>query len=52
LVRDEEKHREAIAAVARAVEGLGLRVEGIVPSPIRGAAGNQEYFLLARRENR
>jgi 23S rRNA (cytidine1920-2'-O)/16S rRNA (cytidine1409-2'-O)-methyltransferase len=52
LVRDEEKHREAIAAVARAVEGLGLRVEGIAPSPIRGAAGNQEYFLLARRENR
>jgi 23S rRNA (cytidine1920-2'-O)/16S rRNA (cytidine1409-2'-O)-methyltransferase len=49
LVRDEEKHREAIAGVARAAEGLGLRVEGVVPSPIRGATGNQEYFLLARR---
>ena len=52
LVRDEAKHREAIAGVARAAEGLGLRVEGIVPSPIRGATGNQEYFLLARREGR
>jgi len=52
LVRDEGKHREAIASVRRAAEGLGLRVEGVVPSPIRGAAGNQEYFLLARREDR
>ena len=52
LVRDEGKHREAIASVARAAEGLGLRVEGVVPSPIRGATGNQEYFLLARREGR
>ena len=52
LVRDEGKHREAIASVARAAEGLGLRVDGVVPSPIRGATGNQEYFLLARREDR
>jgi 23S rRNA (cytidine1920-2'-O)/16S rRNA (cytidine1409-2'-O)-methyltransferase len=52
LVRDEGKHREAIAGVARAAEGLGLRVEGVAPSPIRGATGNQEYFLLARREGR
>lgn len=52
LVRDEGKHREAVASVARAAEGLGLRVEGVVPSPIRGATGNQEYFLLARREAR
>jgi 23S rRNA (cytidine1920-2'-O)/16S rRNA (cytidine1409-2'-O)-methyltransferase len=49
LVRDERKHREAIESVTRAAEGLGLRIEGVVPSPIRGATGNQEYFLLARR---
>jgi len=52
LVRDEGKHQKAVAGVARAAEGLGLRVEGMVPSSIRGAAGNQEYFLLARREER
>jgi len=52
LVRDEGKHREAVASVARAAERLGLRVDGVVPSPIRGATGNQEYFLLARREGR
>ena len=49
LVRDEGKHREAIASVTRAAEGLALRIAGVVPSPIRGATGNQEYFLLARR---
>ncbi len=52
LVRDEGKHREAIASAGKAAEALGLRVEGVVPSAIRGAAGNQEYFLLARREGR
>jgi len=52
LVRDEGKHREAIASVRRAAEDLGLRVDGVVPSRVRGAAGNQEYFLLARREDR
>jgi len=52
LVRDEGKHREAIASVRRAAEALGLRIEGVAPSPLRGATGNQEYFLLARRGNR
>jgi 23S rRNA (cytidine1920-2'-O)/16S rRNA (cytidine1409-2'-O)-methyltransferase len=51
LVRNELKHREAIESVSTAVSGLGLRIEATVPSVIRGAAGNQEYFLLARREN-
>ncbi|HEY7697548.1 MAG TPA: TlyA family RNA methyltransferase [Vicinamibacteria bacterium] len=52
LVRDEQKHREAIANVSESAKLLGLRIEGVVPSPIRGASGNQEYFLLARREGR
>ncbi len=50
LVRDETKHAEAVASVRAAAEALSLRIEGVVPSPIRGAAGNQEYFLLARRD--
>jgi 23S rRNA (cytidine1920-2'-O)/16S rRNA (cytidine1409-2'-O)-methyltransferase len=52
LVRDELKHREAIESVSATVNALGLRIEGIVPSVLRGASGNQEYFLLARREKR
>jgi 23S rRNA (cytidine1920-2'-O)/16S rRNA (cytidine1409-2'-O)-methyltransferase len=51
LVRDESKHRKAVAGVSAAAEELGLLVLGVVPSPIRGTSGNQEYFLLARRES-
>ena len=50
LVRDEKKHREAVEGVTAVAEGLSLRVEGVAPSVLRGASGNQEYFLLARRE--
>jgi 23S rRNA (cytidine1920-2'-O)/16S rRNA (cytidine1409-2'-O)-methyltransferase len=50
LVRDEKKHRKAVESVSAAAFGLGLRVLGVVPAVIRGASGNQEYFLLARRE--
>jgi 23S rRNA (cytidine1920-2'-O)/16S rRNA (cytidine1409-2'-O)-methyltransferase len=49
LVRDETKQAEAVASVRAAVEALALRIEGVVPASIRGAEGNQEYFLLARR---
>jgi 23S rRNA (cytidine1920-2'-O)/16S rRNA (cytidine1409-2'-O)-methyltransferase len=49
LVRDESKHRKAVAGVSSAAEELGLLVLGVVPSVIRGTSGNQEYFLLARR---
>jgi 23S rRNA (cytidine1920-2'-O)/16S rRNA (cytidine1409-2'-O)-methyltransferase len=52
LVRDESKHREAIASVSESAEKSALRVIGVVPAVIRGASGNQEYFLLARREGR
>jgi 23S rRNA (cytidine1920-2'-O)/16S rRNA (cytidine1409-2'-O)-methyltransferase len=52
LVRDEQKHREAIANVSESAKRLELRVEGVVPAAIRGASGNQEYFLLARREGK
>ncbi len=50
LVRDTGKQREAVEKVTAEVEALALRIEGVVPSVIRGASGNQEYFLLARRE--
>jgi 23S rRNA (cytidine1920-2'-O)/16S rRNA (cytidine1409-2'-O)-methyltransferase len=50
LVRDETKHQKAVASVTAAAEGLKLRVEAVAPSVLRGSSGNQEYFLLARRE--
>jgi len=51
IVRDEALHRKAIDRVraAAAEAGAGLHVEGEHPSRVKGAEGNQEYFLHARR---
>jgi 23S rRNA (cytidine1920-2'-O)/16S rRNA (cytidine1409-2'-O)-methyltransferase len=49
LVRDKRLHYRAVESVARAAEEMGLAVVDVVPSPITGAAGNREFFLLAAR---
>ncbi|MGH9323512.1 MAG: TlyA family RNA methyltransferase [Vicinamibacteria bacterium] len=52
LVHDPKKHLRAIEAAAAAAADLDLRVLDVVPSPLKGASGNQEYFLLTRRSRR
>jgi 23S rRNA (cytidine1920-2'-O)/16S rRNA (cytidine1409-2'-O)-methyltransferase len=49
IVRDPALHEQAIASVRQAAESLGLTVLGVAPSRLPGAAGNQEYFLHARK---
>lgn len=49
LVRDAKLHYRAIETVALAAEALGLAVLDVVPSPITGATGNREFFLLLAR---
>ena len=49
IVRDAALHRTAIDRVAAAAELAGLRVEGERASRVKGAEGNQEYFLHAKR---
>ena len=49
IVRDKALHEKAIASVKRAAEALGLIVEGLAPSHLPGAEGNQEYFLHVRK---
>lgn len=51
VVRDPRKHLRAIETVLTTVKDEGLAVLGIVPSFIKGASGNQEFFLLARAAN-
>ena len=48
VVRSGVAHLEAILGVINAAEGLGLRAEGLVASPITGPAGNHEYLLWLR----
>ncbi|PUB20944.1 23S rRNA (cytidine1920-2'-O)/16S rRNA (cytidine1409-2'-O)-methyltransferase [Promicromonospora sp. AC04] len=45
VVRDPALHAEAVTTVARAAEGLGLRVRAVVPSPLPGPSGNREFFV-------
>jgi 23S rRNA (cytidine1920-2'-O)/16S rRNA (cytidine1409-2'-O)-methyltransferase len=47
IIRDPELHRQACRRVEEAVQRLGYRSE-IIPSPILGAEGNQEFLLHAR----
>jgi 23S rRNA (cytidine1920-2'-O)/16S rRNA (cytidine1409-2'-O)-methyltransferase len=51
VVKDPEVHRQVLHKVAKVAQGLGLRVFGLIPSPLLGPAGNVEFFIyLARGE--
>ena len=50
LVKDEAALAEACEAVREAVEALGWRTLGLIPSPILGGAGAREFLLGARRD--
>ena len=49
-MRSEETRRRVVAEIEAAGRELGLEVLGSIPSPIRGARGNEE-FLLGFRVN-
>lgn len=50
IVRDETIRRETIDRTVRALEDLGLRHVGAIPSPIRGQKGNLEELAVFRYE--
>ena len=49
VVRDPELRANAVLEVLGAAATLGLRVHGVVASPLPGPAGNVEYFAWLRR---
>lgn len=49
VVRDPLVHASCVARVAAWAVQHGLRVRGVVRSPLLGPAGNQEFFLLLER---
>ena len=51
IVRDAALHARAVDRVRTAAEAAGLRVEGVRPSRLTGAEGNQEFFLHARNRH-
>lgn len=48
IIRDPILHRQACERVEQAVRQLGFEAQ-IIPSPVLGAEGNQEFLLYARR---
>jgi 23S rRNA (cytidine1920-2'-O)/16S rRNA (cytidine1409-2'-O)-methyltransferase len=48
IVRETLLHEKAVARVRAAAESTGLHVEGVLPSHLTGAEGNQEFFLYAK----
>ena len=48
LVRDPNKHKKAVSSVKETVLKLGLEILATTPSVLKGADGNQEFFLLAK----
>ena len=48
VIRDPLIHAATIGRVTASATALGLRVEGLTTSPLRGADGNREFLLLLR----
>jgi len=46
IVSDPALHRQALGMVQQFGESLGLHCAAMVASPILGAKGNQEFFML------
>ncbi len=51
IVRDAAKHARVVDEVNRAATELGLRVRGVIESPIRGGDGNIEFLSLYEKPN-
>lgn len=49
IVKKPAKHQRVVSEVNRAAEALGLRVSGVIESPIHGADGNVEFLALYER---
>jgi len=49
IVKDAAKHQRVIAEVNSVAETLGLKVGGVIESPLLGAEGNVEFLALYKR---
>lgn len=52
IVKDATVITEVLADMEAFMHGIGLAVQGVIPSPIKGAKGNQEYLMHIIRGGR
>jgi 23S rRNA (cytidine1920-2'-O)/16S rRNA (cytidine1409-2'-O)-methyltransferase len=50
VIRDLQLHEAIVRDLTAFLEGLALQVSGVIPSPVKGAKGNQEYLIHAMRK--
>jgi len=50
VVRDANVHRAVLQKICRWAAAQGWVVAGLIPSPLRGPAGNIEFFLHLRTQ--
>lgn len=46
IVREAEKHERVVSDINEFAAGLGLKIHGVIDSPILGAEGNKEFLAL------
>ncbi len=51
IVREPALHEKAQQKIVKFVEAANFDVAGLVPSPITGTDGNQEFFICIRRRS-
>jgi 23S rRNA (cytidine1920-2'-O)/16S rRNA (cytidine1409-2'-O)-methyltransferase len=51
IVKDSEQHQRVVGEVNSAAESLGMKVAGVIESPIKGADGNVEFLALYECQN-
>lgn len=49
IIRDPAVHERVVQEIRIAAEKEGLKVEGVIPSPIEGADGNREFLMAGYR---
>jgi 23S rRNA (cytidine1920-2'-O)/16S rRNA (cytidine1409-2'-O)-methyltransferase len=50
VVRDAALHRKVIERISGYCHGLGLRVLGVIESPLLGPKGNKEFFIYLKKD--
>jgi 23S rRNA (cytidine1920-2'-O)/16S rRNA (cytidine1409-2'-O)-methyltransferase len=49
VVKDPEMHKKVVNEIMEFSRGLNLNIVGTCESPLKGPAGNKEFFLYARK---
>jgi len=52
VVREATLHQKVIDRISAFCAQLGLKVLGVIESPLRGPKGNKEFFIYLRKERR